>query len=744
MSKDTIFIAIFSVFSVILCGQTLDRFDFDLSLNGQPWGFGLAGGMNLPEFSEVDLDHDGIKDLFVFDKSGEAISAFKNMGENGVVHYEYAPELLEFFPKLVKWALMVDYNLDGAPDIFAYSSQPGVAGVEVHKGHWEGGRLAFEKLSFGQFFDVLYHPSSAGTMVNLYVSSIDIPAVVDVDNDGDMDILTFASNGGYVLYFRNFSQEQGYGADTLIYQEVDHCWGKFYESGLSTVITLSDNPNTCAESFHGGSNGGGSRHAGSTLLALDLDNDGDKELLMGDVSYNNIVLLINSGTPEKAYMTAQDTLFPSNSPIDIPLFPGIFSADLDNDGDQDLVSAPNDQSFSISTQNAWRYENHGSNAVPQFTLAQKDFLGGEMIDFGTGAYPALADIDADGDLDMVIGNLSFYDDLADADSRLFLFENIGNKWSPKFELVDTNYLDLMGASPEHWNFTPSFGDLDGDGDLDLMVGEFLGAMYYFENTAGVGQPMNFAAPIFPFQDIDVGLASAPYMVDVDEDGLVDLIVGERNGNVNFLKNIGTVGAPNFNSNHEASPNNSFWGEIDTRVVGYSSGYSVPRMWKENGVFRLFCGSENGQIFEYKDIESNLGGAFAKAADDFGNTRVGGRVFPEFLDMNNDGFRELVVGNIRGGICAFKTDLPQPVGVFSPNFVAKELKIDPNPTMESVVLDFGVGREGDCLIYDMSGRLVLRQNVESLSSLLVSGFKSGVYTVKVIVGDDVYLAKLGVF
>lgn len=739
MGKDTIFIAVFSLISVLMFGQTLDRTNFLISTENGNLPIALAGGMNMPQFSEVDLNHDGTKDLFVFDRDGDTYSAYLNIGSPNQMSYQFAPDLLAHFPKLVHWALMVDYNLDGAPDIFSFSSQPGVAGVEVHKGHWQNNILHFEKLSFGQPDDVLYYPGGAGALTKLYVSNIDIPAIADVDNDGDMDILTFASNGGYVYYFKNFSAESGQGGDTLIYQLVDHCWGKFFESGLSTTITLSDDPNNCADAFQSPSHGVDLRHAGSTLLAIDLDDDGDKELFLGDVSYNNIVLLTNTGTIDNAFMTEQDTLFPAANPVDIFTFPGVFAADLNNDGHQDILAAPNLDGLSQNTHNVWWYKNNGVGTNPQFSFQQDDFLVGKMLDIGSGAHPAFADIDGDGDMDMVVGNETYFLLSGDLDSRLFLFENVGNIWEPKFQLVDDDYLGLQTESNNHWSFTPDFGDLDGDGDLDLVVGEFLGSLYYFENLAGPNQPMNFAEAVFPYKNIDVGLASAPCIVDVDEDGLVDLIIGERNGNVNFIKNVGSVGNPDFGENHEMAPNNPFWGNIDTRLLGNVAGFSVPKMWKENGVFRLFCGSQSGQLFEYSDIEGNLTGAFTKA-EDYGQIREGSETYPAFQDLNNDGYRELVVGNKRGGLTAFKTSLTQPVGYFTPSLAAKKLRIAPNLVQDKTRLWFGES-QGQMILMDATGRMMMTKTVINGESFQVSKLSAGIYFVQVKTPKNVYIARM---
>ena len=64
------------------------------------------------------------------------------------------------------------------------------------------------------------------------------------------------------------------------------------------------------------------RHTGSTFLLLDLDADNDKDLVLGDVDYSNLIELVNGGDSDSAYMISQDTVFPSyNKPVNLMSMP---------------------------------------------------------------------------------------------------------------------------------------------------------------------------------------------------------------------------------------------------------------------------------------------------------------------------------------------------------------------------------------------------------------------------------------
>ncbi len=699
-------------------------------LNGDELTHAFAGGMNSPQFSSVDLNNDGLQDVYVFDRVGNVQMTFLRQGDGALL---YAPEFTTDFPDFEHWVLLRDFNGDGAMDAFS-SNDSVFFGVRVHQGYYEDGKLAFRRLDQGKPAPVLYYtiPPNTQQELKLYVTEIDYPAIDDLDCDGDLDLLTFQSEGGFVEFFRNMSVENGHGLDSLIFVREDACWGGIYETGVSTMLDLASAPGECA--FDGITGDLVSdRHVGSSLTTLDIDGDSDKDLLLGDFGFSNINLSINGGSCGQAWMNDQDATFPSGGESAIvETFPTAYHLDIDHDGHRDLIVSPNEKNNAADYECVWLYRNLGTDDLPDFQFQKNTFLVDEMLDMGTGTSPAALDYNADGLMDLVVGNFSFHEQFGQKNTRLYLLENIGSANAPSFELVDDDYLDMNQFSSSTYNLAPTFGDLDGDGDLDAIVGEQFGRLFYFENTAGPGNPVDFATPQYGYMDINVGQATVPQIIDLNRDGLPDLIVGERGGNVNYFQNQGSTSAPSFGSDEEVAPNVKWLGDVDTRIAGFTTGYSAPWFVDLEGAYRLFVGTRFGQIEVYGDIEGQLedGDIFSSLSENLGRLRAGEFVHPILLDWDNDQFLDLMVGNYRGGLNFYSTNL-EVSGVVDTDAPLENdgFTLAPNPARD--FLQVHIDQPAlwqQARILSIDGKMLWEQGVMSATTLTLptNNWPAGIY------------------
>jgi len=680
-----------------------------ISENGSAFSSAFSGGINAGQFSEVDLNLDGTMDLVVFDKSGNKISPFIN--DNG--NYVYAPIYRNNFPKVHDWMLLADYNCDGKNDIYTYSS----GGMAIYE------NTSNTSLSFSLVTPLVLSNYGANNL-NIYISPVDIPAIADIDYDGDLDILTFSILGGFVEYHKNMAMELTGNCDTVAFEFSESCWGLFYEGLNSYILNCPNcqcppivNPNTANSK---------QKHAGSTLLAIDIDNDNDMDLVLGDVSYNNLNLLINGGDNQNALMVSVDSVFPQNHSntiaADMHVYPASYYLDVTNDGVKDLIVTTNSQNNSENFESCWLYENAGQTNNPDFNFLQTNFMQSDMIDLGKSAFPTFYDYNNDSLLDLVVGNYGYHVAYNDPISSLALFENTGTKDIPKYDLIDRDWQWISTVNLNTnlnipaLNISPTFGDLDADGDKDMLLGDADGKLHYFTNQAG-----NFNITSPNYFSIDVGYFSQPQLVDVDRDGLLDIIIGEQDGSVNYCPNSGTATIAAFDTIIEN------WGGIDVDTNYISTGYSSPKLIDSNGVYQLFVGSYTGKIYQFTNIDGNLNGQFSPVYSTVANLWDGGKCAFALADINNDNQPEMILGNLSGGIAYFSSDtlLNDTSTTNSLNHKQTNFSIYPNPASNKLTIESN--EIGIIKIKNLLGKTIYKAKKSNyLLEVNTSHFANGIY------------------
>jgi hypothetical protein len=359
-----------------------------------------------------------------------------------------------------------------------------------------------------------------------------------------------------------------------------------------------------------------------------------------------------------------------------------------------------------------------------------------MIDVGEGAYPILFDIDKDGKTDLFVGNFGYFNNSSGIpNSQIAYFKNIGTSSIPKFELITRDFANL--SSTGFLNIFPTFGDIDNDGDYDLIIGEQDGAIHLYENTGQNGNSFNYTLTGPNYLGIDVGQTSCPQLFDVNEDGKLDLIIGERNGTLNYLENSGTLQIPAFNLLVES------WGGVDVKAQGSTTGYSIPQILKDNGNLILLVGAENGNLYQYSKIRNNLNGNFLLISSNVQPLYQGIRISPSAADLNNDGFKDLVIGNYAGGLALFYgNSFISSIDVQEKNM---ELKIHPNPFNKQLKIDISDGQfpqPKTLQIMNLLGKIVHQQQLTENNFMLdTEDWPSGIFFARVFDSSISYTQKI---
>jgi hypothetical protein len=332
-----------------------------------------------------------------------------------------------------------------------------------------------------------------------------------------------------------------------------------------------------------------------------------------------------------------------------------------------------------------------------------------MIEVGEEAYPVLQDIDHDGLLDLVIGNTGYYQNTGNNKAQIAFYKNIGSSSSPVFKLINKDWMHFSNLNLN--GMIPSFADLDQDGDVDLICGTIDGKLNYFENL-GTG---NYALPILNYQNIDVGDMATPQFVDLDEDGLIDLVIGEKFGNINYYKNTGTSHSPSFTL---VTAN---LGNVDVRENGNLTGYSAPHFCKltPNSDWTLLVGNEEGHIQTYQNIKNNLNGTFNCTDFLFTQQDQGLRASVCSGSISGADTIEVMTGNFNGGVRLYKLD------TIVINAIAIAIKpnlswnLFPNPSANELNVAIPLTTyQGTITITDILGRLLYSRVLHNESTIVI--------------------------
>jgi len=345
--------------------------------------------------------------------------------------------------------------------------------------------------------------------------------------------------------------------------------------------------------------------------------------------------------------------------------------DIDEDGYIDML-------VGNAAGKIWHYEQSSGD---EFVLVERDFSG---IDVKSQAVPTITDIDHDGLLDLIVGSNGTISRFEQETTGSYQFNkietkliqiDIGARWAPAildlngdgllelivaeslpnlnyfeqdsvdaetFTLVTENWMDWYGETYQ----TPLFTDLDNDGLLDLMIGNVKGKIAHLVQDSL--NALTFTEVTDNFAGIDAGETAVPQILDIDDDGLLDLYIGEW-----------FMGIKHY---EQDAPGAETYTKLDDEVMGIrdfggSIGYTIHDI-DNDGLLDMLVSAYHDYYNSYivhfeQEQEGSLN--FIKIDEAFNDINIKRFQHLCLYDINGNGLLDLLIGDTFGYLSRYEQD-----------------------------------------------------------------------------------------
>lgn len=374
------------LFLISFWANAQQTFTFDQStkvfLQGNEIEMPFAVGINAAQFQQMDTNGDGEDELIVWDINSRRILVFQTNGDEFI----YLPEMSYYFPNDVAgFLVLADYNGNGKKDLF--TSSP--FGIRAYRNITPQG-AKYPSWELAQNFLRLDNGS------NLQANNLDIPLIMDIDGDGDLDIATFNfASGDYLEFYLNTSVERKGIPDIDGFAFSQPRWGNFEFcncDSFSFGITCSGFP--IGRILEENDENKRITHAGGhSVLYTDFNNDGVFDLLLGQDECNTLYFLPNKGTNAQPLFDEYSTDLPNFGPL--PNFPIFHASYLWTHG---LLVSSNSSGVAGIFNSDYSKNVFQLSSYEPAPVEAKPFLQSQILDLGENSRPFFKGLKESGEL----------------------------------------------------------------------------------------------------------------------------------------------------------------------------------------------------------------------------------------------------------------------------------------------------------------------------------------------------------